>query len=290
MKYYYLDSDKKPQGPYNRSEMESFKESGFINDETLMAAAGESKWRPLKLVLSENEDECSTWNNETCSVCPECETKLSGDSSHVCTNCGCVLRKREIGLFEAFVDGFKRSFSWKGRATRTYFWGFVLFSFIFQIIISELLSFVTNAQVNKLEKSVELSQELLDFSIYRQAIIEYLSDPLVLGTSILAFIINLVFIVPFLSVSVRRLHDTGRRATAVVTGIISWLGTLVSVTYFMYIFYRGHSLNLPEGLMYEAFNVLVAAFVFISVWLLVSLYLFIMMLLPGNKGKNQYGI
>ena len=75
MKYYYLNEDKKPQGPYSESELLAFKESGLINDSTLAAVAGDAKWRPLGELLAAKvapvEEECSTWNNEL-GNCPHC--------------------------------------------------------------------------------------------------------------------------------------------------------------------------------------------------------------------------
>ena len=65
MKYYYLNEDKKPQGPYNENELAAFKQSGLINDETLAAVAGDSKWRRLGDLLNKDvEADCSTWNIE----------------------------------------------------------------------------------------------------------------------------------------------------------------------------------------------------------------------------------
>ena len=65
MKYYYLNEDKKPQGPYSEAELVAFKQSGMINEDTLAAAAGDSRWQRLEDLLNkETAEECSTWNKE----------------------------------------------------------------------------------------------------------------------------------------------------------------------------------------------------------------------------------
>ena len=52
MKYYYLDSEKKVQGPVSETELRVMHESGRLSDETLAAAAGDSGWKPLFTLLS----------------------------------------------------------------------------------------------------------------------------------------------------------------------------------------------------------------------------------------------
>jgi hypothetical protein len=46
--YHYLDPSKKPQGPFSIDQLRDLETRGVINSETLVASAGDSKWRPWR--------------------------------------------------------------------------------------------------------------------------------------------------------------------------------------------------------------------------------------------------
>jgi len=46
--YHYLDSSKKPQGPFSIDQLRDLEAKGLITSETLVASAGDSKWRPWR--------------------------------------------------------------------------------------------------------------------------------------------------------------------------------------------------------------------------------------------------
>lgn len=285
MTYYYLNSDKKPQGPYSKEDLNSLKASAIINDDTLAAAAGDSNWRPLRDVLISSE--CSTWNKEI--KCPHCEKEI--DEKFVpnkCPYCSKWIHGNELGLWGAFLFGLKNFSNFKGRASRTEFWGFFLFSTIIKIACNKLTEFITMNQSALLEKVVgDGNDNVHFFSIMREYIC---SIPVMIAMSI-DFIIWMILFIPFLAVSVRRLHDTGRTATPVVLATCSLIMVYVFGVTFLLQCGTIESFGQSEE---EFFFKEYISFLFMLgassiFYVLISVYLFIMMLLPSNPGSNKFG-
>lgn len=284
-KYYYLNSEKKPQGPYSKEEMQSFLNSGVINGETLAAVAGGSKWQTLsELFSSEDQEECSTWNTEL-GNCPHCQLALEGkDVPENCPGCGRGIQGHSKGLWGAFLYAFKNSFNWKGRATRTEFWGFYLFYYIINqavnVIINTLIPSDVNAALEKSAESDDLGQIMEGFAAYFQ-------DSIVFATLLFAIIIWLAFLFPFLAVSVRRLHDTGRSAFAVILGSVAYVMFMASIIWFIGVM----MCNLGDTEV-SMFDFKLAGFVMLvnsGIFFVIHIYLFIMMIIPSQKGPNKYG-
>jgi uncharacterized membrane protein YhaH (DUF805 family) len=278
MSYYYLDSDKNPQGPYSVDELNSFKVSGLITDETLAAAAGDSKWRALSEVLKNTV--CSTWNNKM--ECPHCQENLENEKTlpNKCPHCLKWIHGNNLGLWGAFIYALKNFWNFKGRASRTEFWGFYLFSSIINLLINKVTEFMTFSETELLNAFFE--DENSEASEALQAMAEYYSSSQVLIAIGINFITFLIFFIPFLAVSVRRMHDVGRTGKPVFIGFISVILMYASFGYVLCEEYLNSSeefLELPYILM------ITNSFVFISI----SIYLFIMMILPGDKGTNQFG-
>ena len=110
---------------------------GFLK--TLAAVAGDSKWRRLgDLLNKEVEADCSTWNKEL-GKCPHCEQMLEGNSvPEICPHCQKSIHGANRGLWYAFLYAIRNSFNYKGRATRTEFWGFYLFSYIISLAVGQI--------------------------------------------------------------------------------------------------------------------------------------------------------
>lgn len=289
MKYYYLNSEKKPQGPYSKEEMQSFLNSGAINDETLAAVAGDSKWKALKdLFSSEEQEECSTWNMEL-GNCPHCKLALEGKNvPENCPECGRCIQGHSKGLWGAFIYAIKNSFNWKGRATRTEFWGFYLFYYI----IYQVLNAISNALIpTDADEALQKSAESEDLGQLMEGFATYFQDVSVITILSVTSIIWLAFLFPFLSVSVRRLHDTGRSAFAVIFGAISYTAFMGSVIWFIGVM----MCNLADTEVMEPCNMPDFSFAMLSlmvnsmIFFAIHIYLFIMMVIPSQKGPNKYG-
>ena len=289
MKYYYLNSEKKPQGPYSKEEMQSFLNSGVINDKTLAAVAGDSKWKALsELFSSEEQEECSTWNTEL-GNCPHCKLALEGKSvPENCPGCGHGRQGHSKGLWGAFIYAIKNSFNWKGRATRTEFWGFYLFYYIIYQVLNAISNALIPSGANEaLQKSVDSD----DLGQMVEGIATYFQDATVIVILSLTSIIWLVFLFPFLSVSVRRLHDTGRSAFAVIFGSVAYIAFMGSFIWFIGVM----MCNLADTEVMEPSDMPDFTFAMLSLMVnslilfVMHIYLFIMMLIPSQKGPNKYG-
>jgi uncharacterized membrane protein YhaH (DUF805 family) len=86
-----------------------------------------------------------------------------------------------------------------GRARRTEYWMFVLFTAIIQIVLAVLDSLLGLAFMP--------------------------------GTGVLTMLYLLAVLLPSLGVSVRRLHDTGRSGWWVLIGLVPFLGAIVLIVF-----------------------------------------------------------
>ena len=111
--------------------------------------------------------------------CQNCNTE-NPDTANYCKNCGCRLR---MGLKDATAICFDKYAVFKGRASRSEFWNFVLFYLICLFVVCFMASIVDALMLNDSDRGI-----------------------LCLIVMILC---QIVFFLPLTSVSVRRLHDVG---------------------------------------------------------------------------------
>lgn len=281
MKYYYLNSEKQTQGPYSAQEMQELRAGGIINNDTLAAVAGDSKWKPLNEVLKQGDgvEKCSTWNNEP-AKCPHCGHELGTEAvPSVCPECHQTIKVSEMGLWACFIYAIRNSFNYKGRATRKEFWGFYLFYYIFALILSQITNLFITEQTNLFNTRVEEAENV---ELVYQILCTFLKDPTVLMTIVISQLYALFMLFPFLAVSVRRLHDVGRSAFAVFLGVVLNLACIVSVGYLI-----TSLMENPE--IENLVNPFICLGVSCALFLILSLYLFVLTLVPGNPGSNKYG-
>lgn len=292
MKYYYLDSEKKVQGPVSVAELIVLRDGGQISNETKAAAPGDSGWKSLSEVLNQVSPDCSTWNNNECPHlrCRECIHADASDSK--CSVRGGAAPEKGRGLWSAFIDCIRKSFDYKGRATRTEFWGFSLFCYLFSFVFEYVPAYflIPDATSSLFQTQIEQAVEANEFVRLSHAIDAYCSEPMVILATGLYWLYVILMTFPFLAVSVRRLHDVGRSAAAVVCACVSHLLFLLSIVWliasaFFTFEFTGNVSGVPDHFLY-ALLCFMGSFLVLS---LVSLYLFIMMLLPSQRGANKYG-
>lgn len=171
--YYYLDSSRQPRGPLSFEELLALHARGTLSDEVMVAAVDGDKWRPLRALLPEN-------NKAGVGACPACKTELTltaGELPEHCPNCGKRLRPADFGFVASVQSVFAQYASFKGRATRSEYWWFYLFT----IIVSFALSFVL--EIMRVPEATVLTINIL---------------------------YSLALLLPSMAVGVRRLHDIGR--------------------------------------------------------------------------------
>lgn len=129
----------------------------------------------------------------------------------ICVKCGCSLEKnnkyKSMGMGEAIRSSFSKYACFKGRARRSEYWFFALFSFLCTLPLY-LFSFIALTTVGEGE-------------------LAYV--PLFTGC-----FIQLIFFLPSLSVMVRRLHDTGKSGWWVLLLILasgSVLGSILAIIF-----------------------------------------------------------
>lgn len=288
MKYYYLNEEKKPQGPYTKEQLLQFKASGLINDNTLAAVAGERSWKSLREVLQQAT--CSTWNNEI--FCPHCKQEIDEEKTpEICPHCHKMIQGHNRNLWGVFVYGLKNTFNFKGRATRTEFWGFYLFYCIISYAFSQVMNLFTLGVGSDFQAKLEASTELQEII---PILMEYMSNPTIIVTTIINCIVSLAIFIAFISVSVRRLHDTGTSGVPVLIACIFTVLFYMAAGHFAYVIYDlfviKHIVDFSSEIVQETLTqVAYEMMVSLLVLCVVSIYLFVKMCMESYAGSNQYG-
>ena len=175
-----------------------------------------------------------------------------------------------MGFFQAIGRCYGNMFNFSGRARRSEYWWF----FLFQILTAmgaqawAVWQLFANADF---VASMETPEKLTMWFEDNPQLFEYA------GYAFAAWLI--LFFVPHLSVTIRRLHDTDRSgwmilmptAVSIGSGLIG--GFLIGAT--------AASGNIG-GMMFWAIGVTIVP-------LIASLYFFVLLCLPGTHGNNRFG-
>ena len=102
----------------------------------------------------------------------------------------------------------------KGRARRSEFWYFKLFIYIFNLLYSLLFQIINNIKNEEnLDEEYDITNNVVALIIF--------------------IIINAIFIIPNISVSVRRLHDVGRSGFFYFLNLIPVIGQLILLYFYL---------------------------------------------------------
>jgi uncharacterized membrane protein YhaH (DUF805 family) len=115
-----------------------------------------------------------------------------------------------MGFGEAIQSGFKNYVTWRGRATRSEFWWWMLFVYLVQIPFSIIYSISVQNLVN--EGTFEIGM-FFNWAYY------------------LMLVVSLVLVLPSISVLIRRLHDTDRSGGWYWILLIPVVGTIVLLVF-----------------------------------------------------------
>lgn len=149
-----------------------------------------------------------------------------------------------------FVKCLRNYVSFEGRARRSEFWYFVLFSFLFLLLA-----------------------RIIDALLFK-------------GTALLSSLLWLGLLLPYISVSVRRLHDTGRSGKLLLAYYVFGFILSVLVAYFG-LQSLSDLLNGAEVRLSTAQLVVLGTGGLINfVW---SIFFLVWYCLPGTRGENVYG-
>lgn len=110
-----------------------------------------------------------------------------------------------MGFGQAISEGFKNYFNFKGTALRSEFWYFYLFYVLLSILAATI------------DQAIFGQPTTNSYGVHS-------SGPL---TIVVAF----GLLIPYLSVAVRRLHDTGRRWYYLFISLIPLVGTIILIVW-----------------------------------------------------------
>lgn len=293
MNYFHLTPDKQTRGPYTAAEMRALYASGVINDDTLAAAAGDANWRPYReLTLGDAVEEPSA-EPRTLGNCPFCGQEIvAAETPAECPHCGKTLHPGTGNLWLNFVSCMRRYACFRGRATRTEFWSFYLFFYIISTVCNYLCQ---TAVVRVYDIPADLQQQVHaaeDVPQVWATIAPYLEG---CGISVgIQLLVTLLFTLPYWAVIVRRLHDTGRSAAALVWNMLGWVMCSGGLGYFVWLFFSAGwneeviELMVENDIMFPlvALGTLLLGFLIV---LFSGLYMLVCFLLPTKQGGNKYG-
>ena len=308
--YFYLGEDrKKPMGPVSAAELMQMLQLGYVTEDTEIATLGSDKWIQVKDLPVQYAAEIAnlppvpvqtaeglpaelppmptfiptaapTYEEvpETAGACPYCsnEVALHGkpEVPECCPHCGFTLRAQDpASLWQWFGVAMKKSFVWRGRATRMEFWGFYMFSCIISFVISMALS------VAQIPFTIEY--ELRGGADYMLSA-SYWESPAGL-LQILQFVVGFIFIIPTISVSVRRLHDLGKSGAFIGVFFAMVVGFYGSIAALIYSLFESKH---PDSTGMWVAMILGLAAVIIGM----SIRLLIYYCRDSHQGRNQYGL
>lgn len=180
--WYYADGDE-PVGVFSKHDLLHFKSIGRINGSTLIWCEGMENWIPFEttFLVGKTNTDIKPAAHAPNTVCKNSANIENGDNQ--------VGEKRSF--FEAIKVCFQKAFVFSGRASRSEYWWFILFS----MLIGVISGFV---------------------------------DLALSGSSAL---VSLILFFPSLSVAIRRMHDVKRSGWWVGSLYLSPLAFLLPVIF-----------------------------------------------------------
>lgn len=143
-----------------------------------------------------------------------------------------VSKMKRKSLWELFIGCLKKYATFTGRASRTEYWSFVLFTTVLQIVLAwiptgSLLGLKNLFWSNSIFR--DLMSSITDISIA----FPYFYDWTILSSSSINGIVGLAMFLPFLAVTSRRLHDTNRSAWWLLIFLVPVAGNIVILVFML---------------------------------------------------------
>ncbi len=261
-RYYYLTPARtKPLGPHTTTELRNMLVSGAISAATEVAAEGDKQWVPLGHVLINQPtslpplpalppipDATETLppvpgsippvniqfvpqpppaTDGAAGACPACGQELQTEGLQLppaCPHCKHHLRPQRDTMWQYARAAFTRPFTWKGRSTRKEYWSTFLFYMLIVVPLGTIATLVVLAcTFSRLNTTTDIQKIIASPDML----------PVWITGGVMGILL-LYFILVFLAVSSRRLHDIGRSAWWLVAYVVIYFGWLGLYLYRMY--------------------------------------------------------
>ena len=300
--YFYITKEiKSPKGPYSLYELNRMVQMGELDEDARVAATGDTEWVALRTVMPELDVTTrpvlppipqqqlaaalppiprvgmrNPWPAAEVGPCPECGKSFPLDEAGLipkeCPHCRYLFRgDNPGGIMDNVKLVFRKLFVLKGRATRAEYWYFYLFSYIVSMMFTIPLAILQFASLTP--RQMMRHDELMFSAGYWETTAGMLQ--------LAQFGISLVLIILNFSVSVRRLHDTGKSAFLLVSMYVMMpmiVLTLIGIL--------GVSLKHNEQFMLSLF-LLLAEIVYIFV---AAILILIAYCTDSTAASNKYGV
>lgn len=211
MTYHYLNNYRQPVGPLTEEQMRAAIRTETLLPESFVLPEGNSEWVPLS-TLPEMAEELEAVKNSSMGACPSCGKDITGFIMPPrCPHCSYEMAlppEERANLWKNFVFAMKKSFTLRGRATRMEYWSFVLFENIILYIYSSITTLMIPLHTYMPEDA-----DMLGLIVVLMGIL----------------LPTVLLLIPYLTVSVRRLHDIGVSGAWIPGGILSFLAPLFAV-------------------------------------------------------------
>ena len=323
-RYFDLGADRTaPKGPHTLQELSAMLMRGEITPATEVAAEGDARWCALGSLLMQSPVAQSTTAlppipsespatalpasflpppPKEIGPCPACKQELPdgelGQLPPKCPHCGFRLRPEKDTTWQYIRFGLSRLYTWRGRTTRKEYWS-TWFALLLGTIPLVFLSFLAFTICTALTLSNHTGTTL--------TAAEWASD----ATMIPAWITITIFLtyelwtaVVLISMTVRRLHDTGRSGWLFLP---AFLASLAWMAYYYYkvaiilaavnwklifaiedTFSRNQRImEITQDLNTVAYDG-VGALIYLANMAL-GLLIFVLLLIDSDRGCNKYG-
>ncbi len=224
-RYFCLNAEKKPIGPFGISQLREKLAMGTIQPDSYVAAVGGSAWVKLAEALPElikrERAEVAVEGipapafPQRQEYCPCCGVEQSSHSDAPMLRCESCQRELapdpRSSLLAHFLSSLRRYACFKGRATRKEFWSFYIAQSLISVVFTLPIAYIT------MEQQPDASPaELMTAPLYK---LFSAMSPTELAMHIGLLVTQLLLLLPYIGVAVRRFHDTGRMAFVPVIAI-----------------------------------------------------------------------
>ncbi len=224
--YYYLGADRiAPKGPHTPEELGGMLLRGELLPTTEVAAEGDAQWQPLgKLLMSDTIK--SPLPTQAAHTLPATEASTGGDLPPVPGfTAGTIVSLPPAlppatatpGMWSCVRLSISRTFCWRGRARRAEFWYSWLFYLLVTFVLVMSCIFCLSVAIAGGALHIEPEELSLSTLLHTEALLPFWV------ASACYILWTLWMSVAFLTLTARRLHDTGRSGLWVIFSILSGL-------------------------------------------------------------------